>query len=94
MPLARVNRGLGDVPLYLDWISGSVFVDAGNAWGPRVPLTGFDNPRDSPLASVGGELLMNGVPLWTALTVLRTGIAVPLRDESGPTAYVRLGLPF
>lgn len=92
MPLARVNRGLGGVPLYLDWVSGSLFVDAGNAWGASGMA--FSRRRGAPLISAGGELLMNGLPLWTSSTLLRLGLAVPLREGDGPTAYVRLGLPF
>jgi hypothetical protein len=94
MPLARVNRALGNVPLYLDWISGSLFVDAGDAWGPETVGLVFSRRRGEPLASVGGELLMNGLPLWTSSTLLRLGLAVPLTEGDGPTAYVRLGLPF
>lgn len=94
MPLARVNRALGNVPLYLDWISGSLFVDAGDAWGPETMGLLLSRRRDGPLVSVGGELLMNGLPLWTSSTLLRLGLAVPLREGDGPTAYVRLGLPF
>ena len=35
-PLALVNRGLEALPLHLDRIFGSVFLDGGNAWGGRV----------------------------------------------------------
>jgi Tol biopolymer transport system component len=94
MPLARVNRGLGTVPLYLDWISGSLFVDAGNAWGAETSGTVLSRRRGAHLLSAGGELLLNGLPLWTSSTLLRLGLAVPLREGDGPTAYVRLGLPF
>ena len=89
VPLARINRGLGDFPVYFDWIAASVFVDAGNAW--------FDNPRGDALASVGGELLLNGLPVWTLPTVLRTGLAVPLVSVPGVrsvSVYVRLGVAF
>jgi len=94
IPLARVNRAPGNLPVYLDWVSGSLFVDAGNAWGGETAGSGFSNPRGAPLVSVGGELIMNGLPLWTSSTLLRTGLAVPLREGDGPTVYVRLGLPF
>ncbi|MDA1092330.1 MAG: hypothetical protein O3A25_03515 [Acidobacteria bacterium] len=94
MPLARVNRGAGNLPVYVDWVSGSVFVDAGNAWGGETAGTGLTNPRGAPLVAMGGELIVNGLPLWTSSTLLRTGLAVPLRDGDGPTVYVRLGLPF
>ena len=93
-PLARINRGVGDFPLYFDWISGTLFFDAGNAWGPELGVPGFDNPPLDAIASVGGELVVNGLPLWTASTVLRTGVAVPVVNGSGAAVYVRLGVAF
>ena len=93
-PLARINRGVGDFPLYFDWISGSLFFDAGNAWGPELGEPGFDNPPLDAIAAVGGEVLLHGLPLWTSSTVVRTGVAVPLVDGSGAAVYLRLGVAF
>lgn len=94
VPLARVHRGLGDFPLYFDWISGGVFFDAGNAWGPTDGALGFDNPREDAVASGGAEILVNGLPFWTVTTVFRTGLAVSVVGGDGASVYLRLGVAF
>jgi hypothetical protein len=93
-PIARINRGAGDFPLYLDWIAGTAFLDAGNAWGPELGEGRFENPRRDAVASAGGELLFEGLPIWTVSTLLRTGVAVPLTEGSGADFYLRIGLSF
>ncbi len=40
-PIQLVNRGAGLFPLHLDRISGSLFFDGGNAWGPELDLHGY-----------------------------------------------------
>jgi hypothetical protein len=75
-------------------MSGSLFFDAGNAWGPSDNVLGFDNPRRDAVASGGAEVLLNGLPLWTTATVLRTGVAIPFVEGPGARIYVRLGLAF
>ena len=92
-PLVLVNRGRGVLPLHLDRIFGSVFLDGGNAWG-GVLLTGKGSPRRRALLSAGFEvsadlLVLYGVPLR-----LRAGAAFPLVERDGPRYYVRAGLPF
>ncbi len=88
------------LPLYLDRVSGSLFVDAGNAWGPEVVAEGqIASPRESTLASVGGELSLRALPLWATLLELRLGLAVPLAEtrpgvRDGATVYLRLGRSF
>jgi len=86
MPLALVNRGLGAWPLFFDRIVGSVFADAGNAWGP--------NPRGSTIASVGAEVTVGVLGFWNDGLLLRTGLAAPLVGGGDPELYVRAGLPF
>jgi len=93
-PLRLVNRGPGLFPLHLDWLSGALFVDGGNAWGPRDDLSGHDNPRGDPLLSVGGELMVRMMPLWYGAMDLRFGVAAPLVEGDGARAYVRLGPAF
>jgi hypothetical protein len=93
-PLALVNRGLGAWPVHLDRIMGTLFADAGNAWGPELGIQGYQNPRRAALASVGGEVAAEVLALWAAPLLLRGGVGVPLRGARDPSLYVRLGLSF
>lgn len=93
-PLAVIDRGLGLFPLFFDRIHGSVFADAGNAWGPTLNQTGYDNPRQAMLASVGAELSVIVGALYLPGTTIRAGVGLPLRFESDPVFYVRVGNPF
>jgi outer membrane protein assembly factor BamA len=93
-PLALVNRGLGAWPLHLDRVTGALFADAGNAWGPELGIQGYQNPKREALASVGGEVAAEGLALWAAPLLLRGGVGVPLRGGRDPAVYVRLGLSF
>ncbi len=93
-PLLLVDRGPGAWPLHVDRLSGSLFADAGNAWGPELGIPGYDNPRRGVLASVGGELQLRVLPFWTFTWVVRFGVARPLRELRGTVGYVRLGLSF
>jgi hypothetical protein len=100
VPLAMFNRGLGSWPLHVDRVVGSLFVDAGNAWGPRLldsegnPLQGYYSPRRSALVSVGAEVTTEVLTFWNIMSRLRLGVAQPLVDGGDPVAYLRLGLPF
>ena len=94
VPLVMVNRGPGLVPLHLDRIQAAVFIDAGNAWGPVGGGPGYDAPRRDPLASTGVELTTSLTLLFRFPVLLRTGVALPLVDETRPAAYLRLGLSF
>ncbi len=93
-PIHLVNRGLGLFPFHLDWLSGALFFDAGNAWGPELGLRGYQNPRQDPLAAVGGEITARFLPLWYTPLDLRVGVAQPLVGGSGSSFYVRFGRPF
>lgn len=94
IPLGIVHQGLGAWPLHLDRVAGTLFADAGNAWGPELDRAGYDNPRRATLASVGAELTADVLALWSEGLLLRTGLAFPLVEGDGVRAYVRLGLPF
>ncbi|HSW28721.1 MAG TPA: hypothetical protein VLH75_04410 [Longimicrobiales bacterium] len=93
-PLALVNRGLGAWPLHVDRVIGSLFADAGNAWGPVLEVQGYHNPRRTALASVGGEVAAQILALWSAPLLVRAGVGVPLRQARDPALYVRLGVSF
>lgn len=104
LPLHLIRRGFGAWPLYLDRAGASLFVDAGNAWGPENPGEAFSNERRAALASAGLEITVNVLPFWTLATNLRAGMASPLRaldDPVGarfrlraPRFYLRLGSAF
>lgn len=96
-PILMVARGWGLFPLHLDWLTGSLFVDGGNAWGPE--LVGFEagrynNPLRDPLVSVGGEVTARILPFWFAGMDLRLGVGVPLVEGDGARLYLRLGPSF
>lgn len=95
-PLLMVARGPGLLPLHLDWISGSLFLDAGNAWGPDLEARGsaYRNPARDALVGGGGELTARVLPLWFASMDLRLGVAAPLVEGDGLRVYLRLGSSF
>ena len=99
-PIARVNRGMGVFPLHLEEVSGDLFADAGNAWGPEFGEAEprFHNPARSGMASVGAELTANLLALFSAGLPIRLGVALPLVDDDGrgtsPLFYLRLGSSF
>jgi len=94
VPIAIAHRGLGAWPVHVDRVFGSVFADAGNAWGPNVTSTGFDNARRSTLFSVGAELTADVLTFYKASLRLRGGVAVPLVAGTGAKVYLRLGVPY
>ena len=73
---------------------GSLFADAGNAWGPDVSPSGFTNTRRSTLTSVGAEVTLQLLTFWEVSMRFRTGVAVPLLAGANPRVYLRLGMPF
>jgi hypothetical protein len=93
-PLWLVHRGLGAWPAYVDRIVGSVFLDAGNAWGPELGVPGFNSPRQSTLTSAGVEVSTSFLTLWKEPILVRTGVAAPLQGGTQPQVYVRVGLSF
>lgn len=92
-PIGVVHRGLGAFPLYFDRIWGSLFVDAGNAWGgpTGTAVGGLENARRETLASVGGELSATILPFWTTLLQVRFGVGIPISGGSGALGYLALG---
>jgi Tol biopolymer transport system component len=93
-PLLLVDRGLGAWPLSLDRTMGTLFFDAGNAWGPELGISGYENPRQSTLASVGAELTADVLTFWTVALNVRVGVGVPLVQGNGAGFYLRLDVPF
>jgi hypothetical protein len=93
-PLALVDRGMGLFPLHLDRVSGALFFDGANAWGPELGVAGYQNPRRQALTSVGGEVVAEALSFFSIPLVLRTGLAVRLGASGGTQWYVRLGRSF
>jgi hypothetical protein len=88
------------VPLHLDWLTGTVFLDAGNAWGPELELRGYYSPKRDALVSAGFEVLVRALPFWFQEMDFRAGLAFPLseKDPSGQQddvrGHLRLGMSF
>jgi hypothetical protein len=93
-PILYMNGGPGLLPIHFDWLSGALFMDAGNAWGTELEVIGHTNPRQDPLASLGGELTVRLLPLWYQNMDFRMGAAFPLREGEGARFYLRLGPAF
>jgi outer membrane protein assembly factor BamA len=94
-PVARVERGVGLLPLYLDRLTGDLFADAGTAWCAGVcPRIGAASPDPHPLVSFGAELLAEFRLGYHTPVPLRLGVAMPLREGGGPEVYLRLGRAF
>ena len=101
LPIAMVGRGVGVLPLFVDRIAGSVFLDAGNASCNDTQSAVFsacpgnDDRGSDMLLSAGVELLGNLAVLSFVPAWMRVGVAVPLRGpRSGLRAYVGLGQGF
>ncbi len=91
-PLWRIDRGFGTLPLFLRYLSGAVFVDAGNAFtAPKE----WSDIVDQPLIGVGGEVSLVGVAGWTSGFRLRAGYGVGLTATgyapSDPRAFYVVG---
>ena len=93
VPFALVNRGRGMLPLHVDRLFGSVFLDGANAWG-GASSGGEENPRLRPLLSAGFEVSTDLLALYGLPLRLRVGAAFPLVEREGPRYHVRVGLPF
>ena len=98
-PIALIDRGLGPLPLFFDRVHGSVFFDAGNAWGPEEGPSHprYDNPAGETLLSCGVEASAIVAPVYLRGLTLRFGAGFPLVDPGVPTEpvyYIRIGNAF
>jgi hypothetical protein len=93
MPIARVSRGLGALPLYLRNFSGAWFVDSAGA-ASRVDRLGAPA-----LLSTGAEVVSD-IDLFSFVSLrIRTGIGIPLKNlgvvSSGDARfYITAGTSF
>ena len=93
-PLLLIDRGPGLLPIFFDRVHGSVFFDAGNAWGPTLGQRFYDNPQQLALASVGAELTVILAALYRGGASVRFGGGLPLREATDPVFYIRFANPF
>ena len=95
-PISLIDRGVGPLPLFLDRVHGSVFFDAGNAWGPVLgeDVRNHYNPRRSMLMSVGAEVSTVVVPIYQRGLTVRFGAGLPLESGGRPTYHIRVGNAF
>lgn len=102
-PVALVGERPWWSPLFLDRVSGTLFIDAGNAWcGPDqrerfAACPGFDDDDAIPpaLVSAGGELVIDAGLSFLLATRLRVGAAAALQGpDTGLRAYISLGPSF
>ena len=93
LPIARVSRGLGALPVYLRGLSGSWFIDS---VGAASRVDGLGSPQ---LLSTGAEV-SSDLTFFSFLPVrIRTGVGVPMKSV-GPVSrgetrfYVTAGTSF
>ena len=93
LPIARISRGLGALPLYLRGLSGSWFIDSAAA------ASSVDRLGSPQLLSTGAEL-SSDVTLFSFIPFrVRTGVGVPLKSLGPVTSgdarfYVTAGTSF
>ncbi len=89
-PIWRMDRGFGTVPAFFRYLSGQVFVEAGNAFALD---GGVDDALLDTLVGVGAELRFNAFVLWAVPVDLRVGYATGLtqggfRFDDARTVYI------
>ncbi len=91
--LARLERGSGAMPIFLNQLHAAAFVDAGDAWSGRAP--GWREIR----TSAGAEMAFDVTLGYSYPFTLATGVALT-RDPAartrkiGPAIFVRVGRAF
>lgn len=105
-PLALIERGRGVLPVYLDRLWGTAFVDAGRTWCSEDCLTRGVRSDVSSIASAGAELGLNLSISYLPPFPVRAGVGFPLRsitvveddivlrERPKPQAYLTFGLSF
>ena len=93
-PIQNAHRGWRLFPLHIDRVSGSLFADAGAAWGDSNPEADGPHPRRAPLGSVGAEIQVSALALFNTRMFFRLGAALGLDGEGNDPLYLRLGTAF
>lgn len=98
-PIAAVGRGVKLLPLFLDRVSGALFVDAGDAWcsddvAQHYVRCDRTDPGD-PLLAAGAELNLDLGLFGYGSVRTRLGAAAPIQGPgSGVAFYLRFGHAF
>ena len=92
VPLQNIDKGIGLLPSHLDRVSGSVFLDGGNAWGLGLDEAGIG--RQETLLASGVEIQSYVSLFFTTPLFLRAGYAVQLDQQNAMSFYLRLGTNF
>ena len=90
LPLWRVGRGIGTIPVFLRTVHGAVFFDAGQAW------TGGFRWGDV-RTSFGGEISADTVLGFALPLTFTAGAAIRYDgtiDRSSVVAFARVGRAF
>ena len=87
VPLLRVDRGLGTLPVHMGRWHGALFVDAGEARGDLLA------PR-RPLVSLGAELRLSTTVGYVQPVGFRLGFAEALTEVPGRGVYLVYGSMF
>jgi hypothetical protein len=101
LPLALIGRGVNMWPLFLDRVSATAFVDAGNASctdeqrAIYLQCPGSPDRDDEMLLSIGAELNANIAILSFLPSWWRLGVALPLQGpRDGAQIYLSVGPSF
>jgi hypothetical protein len=79
----------------LDRVSGSIFLDAGNAWGVgEEEIVKGHIPMQKTLLSSGIEIQSSVSLFFTNPLFLRTGYAFQIGQQGARSFYLRLGTSF
>ena len=90
--MQNIDKGVGLLPSHLDRVSGSVFLDGGNAWGLGLDEAGIG--RQKTLLASGVEIQSYVSLFFTKPLFLRAGYAVQLDQQNARSFYLRLGTNF
>ncbi len=85
-PIANIDRGISTLPVFLNRISGNLFVDCGSA---------FSNPESAQfLTGVGGELWLDAMFGYVLSFEFRIGYARGLSNLGTDKVYFVAAVPF
>jgi WD40-like Beta Propeller Repeat len=86
LPLTRIDRGAGTLPVFLRVLHGAVFLDAGQAWASSFR-------RENVTFSVGAELSLDAVVGYVLPLTFTVGSAWVTEDR-GFVGFARIGQAF